>query len=199
MFEQLDEALDVERREETLSCDKTVDDTEGVGESISSGTNEEFSGTSPNSRARQLKKTARYRSPRKKAVYTLESRAYTMSEIGKQKDLPCPSAKEMEAGSKAMSSKLLTFLRIDAGTKILSFSDSSHIFDTLQEGTKSKGGSFKRAHCEIRFNGMAIHVMDEFPQELMSVVVRDVELLTPKGSIDFTARVRHFQVCVQCR
>lgn len=85
--------------------------------------------------ARELNKTARYRSPRRKAVFGRGSRSYNLSKVGRQKDLPCPSAKEAESGKKSSrSSNLVAHTRIAAGTKILSFSDSTWLAEQVQAG-----------------------------------------------------------------
>lgn len=36
--------------------------------------------------------------------------------------------------------------------------------------------------------------MDDFPRELMGVIVRDCQIYKPKDSIEVTAKVRHIQV-----
>ncbi|KAL7543622.1 LOW QUALITY PROTEIN: hypothetical protein ACHAXR_013206 [Thalassiosira sp. AJA248-18] len=144
--------------------------------------------------ARELNKTARYRSPRRKAVFTVHSRSYGMTKVGKQKDLPCPSARESESGQWTMSSNLFAHTRIVAGSKILSFSDSAWLANQVEAGILRKGGNFKSAFCEMNVEGIGLYIMDDFPREVMAVVVRDIQLQKRTGSIETTARVRHFQV-----
>ena len=121
-----------------------------------------------------------------------------MSKVGKKKDLPCPSAEALQSGKSMenmkMSSKLFAHIRILAGTKILSFSDSTWLSEQIELGLLRKGGDFKSALCEINIEGFGFYLMDEFPRELMGVVVRDIQIHKPMGSIEATARIRHFQV-----
>jgi len=205
---QLEEALELERYEEasqvkdrdSVTSNNTVDSTDSDDESIETETTKDplldslYKGVSLDSRARKLNKTERYRSPRKKAVFSRCSRSYIMTKVGKQKDLPCPSAKESDSGHMMMSSKLFTYTRIEAGTKILSFSDSPWLADQVQAGIMRKGGNFKSALCEVNVQGFGLYIMDDFPKEVMAFVMRDIQLQKPTGSIELTARVRHFQV-----
>ena len=121
-----------------------------------------------------------------------------MSEVGRQKDLPCPSAKILESGNFTdnvkMTANLIVHTRILAGTKILSFSDSSWLSEQVELGLLRKGGDFKSAICEINVDGFGLYLMDDFPRELMGVVVRDIQIHKPMGSIEATVRIRHFQV-----
>jgi len=200
---QLEEILKVERNDEEIlqnkdrdgvMCDETVNTVDSDDESTESETIKEpllqalQKGAGPDSRA--LKKTPRYRSPRKRAVFTLESRSYDMKKVGNSRDLPCPSA----SGHSMMSSNLFTNTRIIGGTKILSFSDSTWLADQVHAGMLRKGGDFKTSLCEMNMKGFGLYIMDDFPREVMAVVVRDIQLHKPMGSIKTTARVRHFQV-----
>lgn len=143
--------------------------------------------------SRELNKTARFRSPQKKAVFTMNSRSYGMKKTGRQRDLPCPSPKENEPGH-YMSSNLFAHIRIVAGTKTLSFSDSTWLADQVEAGQMKQGGDFKTARVEVNIEGLGIYIMDDFPREVMAVVLRDIQFLKPRGSIKADARVRHFQV-----
>ena len=194
---QLDEALERERDYEVASQninsnagesqngDETVDtyDSDEDKTTIESESATEpllqalEKGASPDSR--ELNKTERYRSPRKKAVYTLDSRSYDMKKVGSQIDLPCPSPKECDSGHSMMSSKLFAHLRISAGTKILSFSDSTWMADQVQAGQLRKGGDFKTALYELNIEGIGLYIMDDFPKEVMAVILRDIQFHKP--------------------
>ena len=204
---RLDEALKQERFNEDLlqnkgtgekNCDATVDTVDTMDTTVEGDFTEEpllhalKVGTGQDSRA--LNKTARYRSPRRRAAYSPHSRSYDMKQIGKQKDLPCPSAQESQSGYLTMSSNLFAHSRITGGTKILSFSDSTWIGENVEAGFLRTGGNFKTAICRVDLEGLGLYIMDDFPRELMAVVVRDLQFHKPAGSIKATARVRHFQV-----
>ena len=193
---QLDEALERERDDEVASQNinssvgesENGDQTEDTYDSDEDKTIESESanepllqalkkGASPDSR--ELNKTERYRSPRKKAVFTLDSRSYDMKKVGSQIDLPCPSPTECDSGHSMMSSKLFAHLRISAGTKILSFSDSTWMADQVQAGQLRKGGDFKTALCELNIEGIGLYIMDDFPKEVMAVILRDIQFHKP--------------------
>lgn len=112
------------------------------------------------------------------------SRGYNLSKFGNKKDLP---------GARTFSS-LKVHLRISAGTKILTFNDSSWLIDQSELGLLKKGGDFKSTLCDIRVNGFAIYIMDDFPREVIGIVMRDLQIYKPMGSIEATVSVRHFQV-----
>ena len=57
-----------------------------------------------------------------------------------------------------------------------------------------KGGSFKSALLETSIEGMQLTILDTFPKELLGITVRDIQIVKPRGSIEATFRVRHFQV-----
>lgn len=61
-------------------------------------------------------------------------------------------------------------------------------------GILRKGGNFKSATFEMSIEGLGIYVMDDFPREVMAVVVRDMAIQKQRGSIESRLRVRHFQV-----
>jgi len=132
-------------------------------------------------------------------LYTVNSRSYSMNKVGRKKDLPCPEMKTLfdypnSLDGTAMESNLFAHIRILAGTKILSFNDSPFLAEQVELGTTRKGGNFKSALCHIEFAGVGISIMDDFPREVMGVVIRDIQIHKPRGSIDSTAMVRHFQV-----
>merc|ERR1711966_50501 len=55
-------------------------------------------------------------------------------------------------------------------------------------------GDFKDSYCDISFDGLSFYLMDDFPRELMGVIVRDIQIFKPMGSIEATMKIRHFQV-----
>lgn len=223
------------KQERKDNCNETEDTTDSDSDSTTDETTEEnlmhclskSNGLQLDSRARELNKTSRYRSPRKRAVFGVDSRSFNLSSVGKKnhvsepclfvcialqvslhepifsrlccgiifhRQLPCPTAPESESGASTMTSKLFTHTRVVAGTKILSFSDSAWLSETVQTGILKKGGNFKSACCEMNGEGVGFYIMNDFPREVMAVVVRDIQLLKPTGSIEMTARARHFQV-----
>ena len=143
---QLENALKKERDAESFqqesmhsgggdSDDETLDDDEYAREPLMFSLTKGVKSLD----ARELNKTARYRSPRRKAVFGVHSRSFAMSKVGQQKHLPCPSAKEsLEENSSMMSSDLFTHVRIVAGSKIMSFSDSTWLAKQVQTGMSIK-------------------------------------------------------------
>lgn len=112
------------------------------------------------------------------------SRSYSMIKVGRKKDLPTNES----------SHHLHAHLRIIAGAKILSFNDSDYLAQQVESGIMRKGGSFKSALLEMNIEGMQLTVLDTHPRELLGLTVRDVQIIKPRGSIESTFRVRHFQV-----
>lgn len=110
------------------------------------------------------------------------SRGYNLTKFGNKKDLPCKF------------SSLKVHLRISAGTKILTFNNSSWLIDQAELGLLKKGGDFKSTLCDIRVNGFAIYIMDDFPREVIGIVLKDLQVYKPMGSIETKVSVRHFQV-----
>ncbi|KAL7553819.1 hypothetical protein ACHAWF_017158 [Thalassiosira exigua] len=127
------------------------------------------------------------RTSNKQRSFGLKSRCYDMAQVGSKKGLPCPV-------SDSVSSTLWVHLRISAGTKILSFNDSPWLTNQVESGLLRKGGDFKSATCSVSVDGLSLVVCDNFPRELIGVVVKDVQIRKPMGSIEATATVRHFQV-----
>ena len=183
---------------DTINTENTLERADSLKDAIENESTEEplshalKNGKGPDSRA--LNKTARYRSPRKRAAYGHNSRCYDFKTIGKQQDLPCPSGEESESGHLVMSSQLFTLSRIIGGTKILSFSDSRFLEKNVQAGILRKGGDFSSTLFEMNVEGFGLYIMDDYPREVMAVVVRDIQFQKPMGSIKAAARVRHFQV-----
>ena len=68
------------------------------------------------------------------------------------------------------------------------------IFFTVESGIMRDGGSFKNALIQTNIQGMQLTILDTFPKELLGVTVRDVQIIKPRGSIEATFRVRHFQI-----
>lgn len=119
-----------------------------------------------------------------KSVFDSHSRSYSMIKVGRKKDLPTLTS----------SHHLHAHLRIIAGAKILSFNDSDYLAQQVESGIMRKGGSFKSALLETNIEGMQLTILDTHPRELLGVTVRDIQIVKPKGSIEATFRVRHFQV-----
>ena len=118
----------------------------------------------------------------RRLLFGAMSRGYNLSKFGNKKDLP------------SRYSSLKVHLRISAGTKILTFNDSSWLTDQAELGLLKMGGGFKSTMCDIRLNGFAIYIMDDFPREVIGVIMRDLHIYKPMGSIETTVKVRHFQV-----
>lgn len=123
----------------------------------------------------------------RKGLFSSKSRSYKLSTVGCKKDLPCPVQGKT-------TSTLKTHLRISAGTKILSFNDSSWLINQVEMGLLRKGGDFKSALVEMNMDGLSFYLMDDYPREVIGVAVRDVQIYKPQGSIQANARVQHFQV-----
>jgi len=195
---QLDAQLKQERDDEeerTLDTYDSDDDNETIqSESTKDPLMQALKKGTTGKTSLDLNKTARYRSPRKKAVYTIFSRSYNLKKVGMQQQLPCPSSKESESGHQMMSSSLFAHIRIVAGTKTISFSDSTWIANQVDAGQLKKGGDFKASLCEMNIEGVGLYIMDDYPKEVMAVILRDIQLQKPMGSIKLTARCRHFQV-----
>ena len=81
-----------------------------------------------------------------------------------------------------------------AGTKILSFNDSPWLIDQLELGLLRKGGDYKSAQCLINIAGLSLYILDNYPREILGILVRDVQIYKPMGSIEATAKIRLFQV-----
>lgn len=124
---------------------------------------------------------------KQRRLFGLKSRSYSMTTVGRKRSLPCPI-------SEKTYSTLNVHLRISAGTKVLSFNDSPWLIEQVDQGLLRKGGDFKDSYCGIHFDGLSFYLMDDFPREQMGVIVRDVEIYKPMGSIEATFKVRHFQV-----
>ena len=203
----------------TSDCEEPIstsdDETDGIHPLLQSPTNDPVEAQA---KIRALNKTTPYRTRRRRALHTHNAKVYSLLKIGRHKDLPCPSPKDPEMKYMTIKSHLVSHSRIVAGrcgcglrtasnsltfecrnpqlpgTKILSFSDSTWIADQVEAGLLRKGGDFKRALCEINIQGMGVYIMDDFPRETLGLVVRDIQILKPTGSIETTFRVRHFQV-----
>lgn len=115
-------------------------------------------------------------------IYGPMSRSYNLSKVGVKKDLPWTF------------SSLRAHLRISAGMKILSFNDSPWLIEQVEMGQLKKGGDFKSALCNVRVNGFTFYIMDDFPREVIGIVMKDLHIFKRKGSIEAGAKIRHFQV-----
>lgn len=89
---------------------------------------------------------------------------------------------------------ILVHLRISAGTKILSFSDSDFIAGAVEAGISSKSSNFENSFCDIFVEGVNISIVDNFPKELLAITAREVSMSKPVGSNEARVLVRHFQV-----
>jgi hypothetical protein len=121
-------------------------------------------------------------SSERRLLFGAMSRGYNLSKFGNKKNLP------------SAYSSLKVHLRISAGTKILTFNDSSWLTDQAELGLLKKGGGFKSTMCDIRLNGFAIYLMDDYPREVIGIIMRDLHIYKPMGSIETSVKVRHFQV-----
>lgn len=130
-------------------------------------------------------------------VHSRLSRRYNLQRIGRQKDLHCPDGEADWMGSPKHNKSgecLKVHTRISTGTKVISFSDSDWLADQVEAGLLRRGGDFKSALVDINMEGLGIYFNDNFPRELMGIVVRDIQICKPMGSIESTTRVRHFQI-----
>ena len=125
------------------------------------------------------------------------SRTYNLQKIGKRKSLHCPQLETDRMGNakqNRMRESLKVHTRVATGTKVISFSDSEWLADQVESGLLRRGGDFKSALIDINVEGAGIYFNDSFPRELMSILVRDMQVVKPMGSIEFIMRVRHFQI-----
>lgn len=130
-------------------------------------------------------------------VHSPLSRKYNLQKIGKQKDLPCPKIEADWLGSAKQNKSgecLKVHSRVSTGTKIISFNDSDWLADQVEAGLLRKGGKFKNALVDINMMGAGIYFNDNFPSELIGMLVRDIQICKPMGTIEITSRVRHFQI-----
>jgi hypothetical protein len=130
-------------------------------------------------------------------VHSRLARKYNLQAIGKQKDLHCPKDEADWMGSpkhNKSGERLKVHTRVSTGTKVISFSDSDWLADQVEAGLLRRGGNFKSAFIDINMEGAGIYFNDNFPMELMGIVVRDIQICKPIGSIQVTTRVRHFQI-----
>ena len=133
----------------------------------------------------------------RKWVHSRLSRKYNLQTIGRQKDLHCPKFEADWCGSarqKKSGECLTVHTRVSTGTKVISFSDSDWLANQLEAGLLRKGGDFSSALIDINLEGAGMYFNDNFPIELMGIVLRDIQFCKPMGSIETTARVRHFQI-----
>ena len=124
-------------------------------------------------------------------VHSPLSRKYNLQKIGKQEDLHCP---EIDAVWLKSGECLKVHSRVSTGTKIISFNDSDWLADQVEAGLLRKGGKFKSALVDINMMGAGIYFNDNFPLELLGMLVRDIQICKPMGTIEVTTRVRHFQI-----
>jgi hypothetical protein len=119
-------------------------------------------------------------------IYGTKSRSYNLSKVGIKKDLPCPGEFQF--------SPLQVHLRISGGMKILSFNDSPWFIEQVESGLLKKGGDFKGALCNIRVDGFTFYIMDDFPREVIGIIMKDLHIFKRTGSIEAGMKIRHFQV-----
>ena len=135
--------------------------------------------------------------PSRQWVHSSLSRRYNLQKIGRLKDLHCPQFEADWLGTrkpKKSGERLKVHTRVSTGTKVISFSDSDWLANQVEAGLLRKGGNFSNALIDINLEGAALYFNDNFPHELMGIVVRDIQFCKPMGSILTTARVRHFQI-----
>jgi hypothetical protein len=64
----------------------------------------------------------------------------------------------------------------------------------VEAGNLRKGGNWKVALFQFNIEGVGFYLMDDYPKELVGIVVRDIKVEKQAGSIEATTRIRHFQV-----
>lgn len=114
--------------------------------------------------------------------FGLHSRMYAMKNVGRQSTLHHTTLDDYRFN-------VHTYLRISAGTKILSFNDSDFVIDGVD-----KGGDFDNAFCDIGIEGVNITMVDTHPRELLAFTARDISISKIVGSNETELLVRHFQI-----
>lgn len=130
-------------------------------------------------------------------VHSRLARKYNLQLIGNQKDLPIPNSETYWMGTPKHNDSgehLTVHTRISTGTKVISFNDSDWLTNQIEAGLLLRGGDFKSALIDINIEGAGIYFNDNYPRELMGVVARDIQVCKPMGTIELTARLRHFQI-----
>jgi len=125
---------------------------------------------------------------RKRLFTKHSSRSYNLAVVGRHIPLPCT------APSGTSISELITEVHVIAGTRTMTFSDSDWRLRQIKDGLLRIGGHWKNTQFLFLMEGLAAHLTDDFPREVMSVLIRQLSIVKPKGFIEVSAKLRHFQV-----
>jgi hypothetical protein len=128
-----------------------------------------------------------------KLLFSKNAKGYTPDKVGVRKELPCPLPKEALYSS-SYKGKLKAVVNVVQGTKVVCFSDSDYkVNESLQDQLKS-GGWWRSAKTMVQVQGLCINLIDDVPQELLSVVLRDFEITKQPDNLEFSMRLRHLQI-----
>ena len=123
-----------------------------------------------------------------KALWSNKSRSYNIDKVGRRKDLPSVSMLGKRGDD------LFVECRILKGTKVVSFNDSDYRITKQQQDHLRSGGDWMGASTNVKIEGLIINLIDQQPQEILSICLRDVEIVKNQGQIDVMCRLRHLQI-----
>lgn len=117
------------------------------------------------------------------------SRSYCPDKIGPRKDLPSPGF-----GNSAYVNTLSAEVRIQGGSKVLSFNDTEFHTEQQMSGDLGKKSQWQSIGVDVRVEGITLHLVDEEPKETLSLMLRDFRVFKRQREIDLTFRLRSLQI-----
>jgi hypothetical protein len=126
-------------------------------------------------------------------LFTRNARTYCIDKVGERKSLPCPFPSEL-VGSARYKDKLGVLVKIIKGTKFVSFNESDFIAKESKENRLKSGGDWKGVQTSIRIQGVSITLIDDVPQELLNIVLREFHVEKKMDSVEIVVRLRHLQI-----
>jgi hypothetical protein len=85
-------------------------------------------------------------------------------------------------------------LRIIKGARVLAFCDSSWRTEQIERGHLRSGGNWKNVSFDFCLEGVVISLADYFPHETLSITMRDIVMVKPKGQVDVRFVLRYLQI-----
>jgi len=132
---------------------------------------------------------------KRKRLYSRKSRSYDPHVVGRHRSLPYESPEESSSLLEShQKTDLVVELRIVAGSRVLSFNDSSWRAQQSEIGVKRSGGYWKGIEFNLFALGATFSLADDFPREIMSMTLRHFSLYKRKEETETTIRLRHIQV-----
>ena len=123
-------------------------------------------------------------------MFGSKSRTYNPLKVGEHSPLPFASS----GGSMETKENLFVHLSVEAGSRVLSFTDCTWRADALNYGLQRRGGYWKDSNINISLAGASFHVIDDFPHELMSITLRDFSIIKPQQTDEGVIHLRHLQI-----